>query len=1349
MAEPITFRRPPRVLPDLPSGEIEIPPPGTLPTAPTFNALQVLMPAGFAVLSMFATVGTALSQGTGNLLINGLMSSYMGANSLVQYITYRQQKKKYLADLHTRDTTYRAMLQRRRERLARLTTQQQVAMQQLDPGLAECFNRVQGLSSHLWERDARDPDFLMTRLGLGQRPFLMKVKAPSQEAALTFDPLIAEAEKLNNSVAAVTGVPITLPLQEVGLAGLVGPREATLMLARAIAMQLATHHSPEEVKLAAIFPPAQAEAWAWLRWLPHAWDDEHERSYLADTPERADRLLDFVYEALNRRNLRRGSDATQAAPALPHYVVFLADVDSTDEGNALYRTNPALSFLFKEGLSLGASSILLAKQTKDLPRECRGYVEVESDAARYTNTLASSVPVVVQPDSVSVASAEVFARSMAAIQLDKLAAPEEIPQAVPLLNLWAAQRIDDVDVAGLWRHNEPFTARSLAVPIGRQAGGEFCLLNLHDREDRAGKAGHGAHGLVAGTTGAGKSELLQSLVAALATNFSPRWVSFLLIDYKGGGMADAFKALPHLTGTITNLFSGNLSRRALIALNSEVLRRQSLFAAAGVNYIDDYQRKFASGNLATPIPRLIIVVDEFAELQKDQPEFMRQLVSTARIGRSLGVHLILATQKPSGVVSDQIWSNSRFKLCLRVESEGDSKEMLKRPDAGLLPANRPGRGYLQVGNNEIFTQFQSAFGGAAYEPDAAGAQTDDRVGVMQLDGLVYPPRTPSSQSKDKTALAASKQLDVLVAHIAEAAAHEQLPALPRIWLDPLPERLPLDALRPAGGWDGQTWQPSTGWLCPLVGLTDDPAKREQLPMRIDLGNEGHLAIYGMPGTGKTTLLQTLINELARQHPPSELHFYLLDFGSRLLTLFEKLPHVGSVILEDDDERLVRLFRFLRAELARRKELLLQAGVTKLSDYRMITGERVRDRIAPSDPIPSQESLPAIVIVCDNYPSLANKYADGDEMIIQLAREGAAAGIHLVLTANNPMNIKSRVSSNIALALAYQLPDRGDYSSVVGRTGGLEPAAVPGRGLVKLLPPLEFQTGLSVSGETEAERIMALRKLIGEMRTGWGEREGAKPIAVLPEALGLQELPLTSEVPVPLSVPLGLWTVDLSPAWVSLSEGPHFVIAGATQTGKTMLLQTWLIALAQRFTPQQARFYLCDFGQNSEGLEQLLPLPHVQGAPLADDDEKLNVLLADISTELTRRKQLTATERPNTALILAIDDLDALLKRIKNETKTKLEELLKLGRGLGLHLLVAGSDKTWGGYSLDAWAQAIRDQGNGFVLASGQSSALTLRLSSGESNQLVPVGQAYYAQRSRPRPRRLKLAQGVVGEWVNG
>lgn len=1317
------FQRAPRILPVLPKGEVEIPAPPPAPTRQTGSLIAILLPGLMAVGGLIVAVTSAT---TGNAAISLMSFGFMGVTSIVSVFSYFSQRTGYGRAVREREQKYRALLEEHRQELFAQREQQQIGLCEIDPAPRECLSRVDRRDRRLWERAPQDNDFLLLRLGLGQQAFGITIKAPKQQNVLEKDPLIEEAGQIVASLTQVPDVPVCLPLRETGVAGLAGPRYAIMNTARALAMQIATHHSPDEVKIVALFPAGETDQWDWLRWLPHVWTEDHSHRLLANEKNSAHRLLGDLDSLLRRRKSLATGDSAAALP-LPCFVFLFADPH-------LIEKEPIMPLLLTEGKSVGAFSIFLSDRSDALPRSCQATVELEIGQSRLRQTAPSTQNAPISTDEIAIEIADRLARSMAFIRLQPTTKPSEIPNSVTLLDLLGVVAVEDLDVLSWWHASEPF--QSLAVPLGKRAGGDSQMLDLHER-------GHGPHGLVAGTSGSGKSELLQSLIASLAAHFHPHEVAFVLVDYKGGGMANAFLELPHLVGTITNL-QGNLAMRALASLKAELQRRQRFFEQAGVNHIDQYQRIYRQKQAKEPLPHLILIVDEFAELKAEQPDFMRELISAVRVGRSLGVHLILATQKPAGVVDEQIWANSRFRICLRVERTEDSQEVLKRPDAANL--TRPGRAYLQVGNNEIFELFQAAWGGAPYASDGAVSTAHDEILEISLDGSRHSLRL---SPKPMAIQSSGNQLQALISYLHNAAEQEGIKRLQGPWMPPLPEQVLLSDLFPAWGWNGQTWVPGPDWVKPVVGLVDDPATQSQTPLSVNLGKEGHLAIYGAPGTGKTTLIQTLITSLALAHSPQDVNIYLLDFGGRLLTLYAPLPHVGGVVLTDEAERLHRLLRYLLREMERRKERFAKAGVGNLVAFRAASGE----------------STPAIVVVLDNYTGFANTYPDNEDQLAQVAREGGNLGIHLVITAISPSTVKPKIGGNITMALALQLKDPSEYSSAVGRTGGFVPATFPGRGLAKGNPPLEFQTALAVSGSTEPERTAGVRNLIDQMTQAW-KGAHASPIPLLPDVVPLDTLVQSTDTwPTPpadnsLAVSIGLDVDELESFKVDLFDGPHFMIAGSMQSGKTTLLQSWLLALADQFAPERLHFYLVDFRR--AGLFPLARLPHVKA--YVEDDDRFGPVLADITQILRERRQLFEQARHaangmlderawlanQSAILLAIDDFDAFRDGAQPGTKDRLDQLIRRERGLGFHVVLAGtsSDLT---SAWDNWIKALKEMQTGFLLGSNEQAELfNLQLPYGEARKSLPPGQGYFARRGRYRKIQVANSQAgtlALGKWV--
>ena len=459
---------------------------------------------------------------------------------------------------------------------------------------------------------------------------------------------------------------------------------------------------------------------------------------------------------------------------------------------------------------------------------------------------------------------DVFSRQLSNFKVRENASNAAIPDMLTFLDMYKTSRVEDLDMYHKWLENR--TYESMRSRIGQKAGEQPVYLDIHEKY-------HGHHGLVAGTTGSGKSETLQTYILSLVLNYHPHEVAFILIDYKGGGMAQSFIGLPHLAGVITNL-GGNQTTRALLSINAEIKRRQRTFNEYKIKHIDAYIELYRNGEAEEPMPHLLIIADEFAELKKEQPDFVRALVSAARVGRSLGINLILATQKPSGVVDDEIWSNTRFRICLRVADKQDSNEMLKRTDAAYITGT--GRGFLQVGNDEIFDEFQSGWSGAPYTPEVPF--NDDSKAKAVIIGLTGKPEAVKKKKKKKgDNVKKFTQLDAMVQYAANLAEENHIKPLRQIWLPPLPGIFYLDDLE-------LTWDEKQIKL--PVGLADDPQNQRQFPVYLDFIRDGHLLICGSAGSGKTSLVQTILYGAALPVKASQGESMMLAIREKLKPLTE-------------------------------------------------------------------------------------------------------------------------------------------------------------------------------------------------------------------------------------------------------------------------------------------------------------------------------------------------------------------------------------------------------------------------------------------------------------------------------
>ena len=576
-------------------------------------------------------------------------------------------------------------------------------------------------------------------------------------------------------------------------------------------------------------------------------------------------------------------------------------------------------------------------------------------------------------------------------------------------------------------------------------------------------------------------------------------------------------------GTITNL-DGAQSMRALASINAEIHRRERLFGEFEVNHINQYQKKFKNGEATEPLPHLFLISDEFAELKVNQPDFIKELVSIARVGRSLGVHLILATQKPSGVVDDQIWSNSRFKIALKVADRSDSNEMLHTPDAAEI--TQTGRAYLQVGNNEVYELFQSAWSGADYQPDKDDMGIEDHtIYLINELGQYEILNEDLSGLEDVDEIKeVPTELDAIVHHIQLLCEEQEIPPVPQPWLPPLKERIALDELEEV--------QPAVAWgqekpLSVLLGMADIPQAQKQEAVSINLSKDGHILLYGSPGTGKTTFLQTAGMDLARKFSPKALTMYLMDFGTNGLAPLSKLPQVADTMLLDQTEKISKFVRIMERELNRRKKLLADYGVGTLDLYRQASGQEE----------------PAIVILLDSYEAFKEEAYEAElfKLLVRISREGLSIGVHLLVTAGRQTNLRAQLYSNFKHQLSLPQNEAGEVRAIVGSTPlAMTMEDIKGRALMKREEVDVIQLALPVYGANDTQVLNNLRQEVASLQEAWtGQRPSAIPM--VPEELTMEEflnLPDVQEAIENNQIPIGLELEMVGSVNISLSKFKH-------------------------------------------------------------------------------------------------------------------------------------------------------------------------------------------------------------------
>ena len=1097
------YHRSPRIIYRGSEDKILINPPGQEPVKPSDELLKLIVPP---LMMVGVTVLITLIQPRGIYI---LATVGMSITTMIFSIRgFIKNRKKYKADKKERVDLYRLYLKDKVKELTRLEREQKEGMHYHFPTILELTDLVESYNHRIYEKTPLHFDFLYYRLGLGKMPTSYDLKYGQQERSGKKDALEEEGYALYSRHKKIPDMPIPANLSH-GPVGYIGPRNLVLEQLQLLVMQLATFHSYHDVQFITILPEEEKEQWSWMRWLPHAKLQElNVRGFVYNQRTR-DQVLNSLNQILKlRRSQKEEASHKESTLFHPHYVVLVTD-------EKLILDHIIMEFFTEDPTELGCSLIFVEDVMSSLSENIQTVINIKD---RNTGQLVMEEGVLKETDFrldhfPADYDKERIARTLAPLNhLQNL--KSSIPDSVTFMEMYGAETFEDLQVSSRWKKNAPY--KSLAVPIGLRGQDDLVQLNLHEKA-------HGPHGLIAGTTGSGKSETIQSYILSLAVNFHPHDVAFLLIDYKGGGMANLFKNLPHLLGTITNL-DGAQSMRALASINAEIHRRERLFGEFEVNHINQYQKKFKNGEATEPLPHLFLISDEFAELKVNQPDFIKELVSIARVGRSLGVHLILATQKPSGVVDDQIWSNSRFKIALKVADRSDSNEMLHTPDAAEI--TQTGRAYLQVGNNEVYELFQSAWSGADYQPekDDMGIEDHTIYLINELGQYEILNEDLSGLEDADEIKEVPTELDAIVHNIHLLCEEQEIPPVPQPWLPPLKERIALEELEEV--------QPAIAWaqeksLSILLGMADIPQAQKQEAVSINLAKDGHVLLYGSPGTGKTTFLQSAGMDLARKFSPKDLTMYLMDFGTNGLAPLSKLPQVADTMLLDQTEKISKFVRIMEKELNRRKKLLADYGVGTLELYRQASGQEE----------------PAIVILLDSYEAFKEEAYEAElfKLLVRISREGLSIGVHLLMTAGRQSNLRAQLYSNFKHQLSLPQNEASEVRTIVGSTPlAMTMEDIKGRALMKREEVDVIQLALPVSGDNENQVLNNLRQKVASLQEAWtGQRPSAIPM--VPEELMMEEflkLPSVQEAIENGQIPIGLELEMVGSVNISLSKFKH-------------------------------------------------------------------------------------------------------------------------------------------------------------------------------------------------------------------
>ncbi|MDM4762672.1 FtsK/SpoIIIE domain-containing protein [Galbitalea sp. SE-J8] len=1089
------YNRPPRLLPPERTATFTLPSPPAEPQGRGLNLLAALTPIAAAGVSAIAFQNYAF------LLIAALSPVIMIVQQLQQKRsgrkTYRQQVDEYW-ELRRRieADAQQALAVEREEWLASAP----------DPALV--YEIATTPLPLLWARRRADPDHLTLRVGTATQPSRVTLDDPEELA------------HKRTVVWDARDVPAIVSLVERGVVGIAGPDAVARPIAKWALAQLGVLQSPKDVRFYLLTESRRGADWEWLGWLPHA-AGEHPGSSMTNigtTTTSTARCVAELIAIIEARASTRSS-GRERIRSTPDDIVVVMD------GARRLRAMPSLVRILREGPEVGVYSICVDADERLLPEECGAVVIADGDGVLIRQQRVSLVDRI-RPDIVGDDWLEWIGRSLGPI---RDASPDVTDGAIPtssrLLSVLALDPPTPEAVQARWLVG----GRSTRAVLGESIDGEFSLDLRLD----------GPHGLVAGTTGSGKSELLQTLVASLAVANTPTEMNFVLVDYKGGAAFKDCVDLPHTVGMVTDLDAHQVER-ALDSLGAELRTREHVFAGAGAKDLEDYQDLQAKRPELASLPRLLIVIDEFASMARELPDFVRGLVGIAQRGRSLGIHLILATQRPGGVVSPEIRANTNLRIALRMTDASESTDVIDSPESASISKATPGRAYVRLGAASLMP-FQAGRVGGRFP----GAQTVVGVADPLVEDLGFadwsePVPVPKAATGDAGDVEIT-DLTVLVDSVRRATDALGIPAPRRPWLPPLGDVVSLDALPavPSGR--------SVGVVIP-VGLEDHPALQRQVTTALDLDELGHLFVIGSARSGRSQALRTIAGSGASAAAVGDLHLYAIDCGTGALLPLSALPHCGVVVQRHEPERVGRLLQGLVDEVAHRQSAFSASGVASLTEQRAGTPEA---------------RLPHVVVLIDQWEGFVNVLADIDngalvDRVAFLLREGATVGVHLVVSGDRTL-FSSRMSSLVDRKILLNLADRGEYSNEGIRARDLPDEIGPGRGFWNQ-SGTELQFAVLPGENSGQGQARALREIGAAARTAHGSARGPRPFRIdpLPASVTLADaLALVPEESRGPSVALvGVGGDELTGLVADLSGDQNgFVIAGPARSGRSTLLAT--------------------------------------------------------------------------------------------------------------------------------------------------------------------------------------------------
>ncbi|MFG3494505.1 type VII secretion protein EccCa [Streptomyces sp. NPDC047928] len=1301
----IVVKRPPRSLPpEVPTEELKLESPPELPRGQQEGMLMQVLPMlgmGSSVVFFFMPGAHPFMRIMGILMLVSTL-----AMVIAQVVRYRKGTQGQIADVRRDYLKYLAQTRRTVRRTARA---QRDAQLYLHPSPEQLWSVV-AEGSRVWERRVGDKDFGQIRVGLGAQQLSTPLVAPDTAPVDELEPLCAGAMQQFLAVhGSLDGLPMAVSMRAFYHVTVSGDPESARGTARALVAQLSTLHSPEDLMVAVVAAPGAVPRWDWTKWLPHTQvagqiDGAGTKRLFGDDLGELEQLLRPRLEG----RPRFGRDS-QPVLDQPHVVVVL------DGG----MVPPDSLFAAPEGIQ-GVTIIEVVPGELDEPR---GGLSVVVRPGRLRLESGTGYAYEGAPDTMSMEAAEALARQLAPLRMGGGDDDEPLLANLDFTDLLNLGDAAGVDVARTWRPRS--VAERLRVPIGVGEDGSPVMLDLKE----AAQEGMGPHGLCVGATGSGKSELLRTLVLGLAVTHSSETLNFVLADFKGGATFAGMSQMPHVAAVITNLADDlTLVDRMGDAIRGELQRRQELLRSAG-NYanIHDYEKARAAGAPLEPLASLVLVIDEFSELLTAKPDFIDMFIQIGRIGRSLGVHLLLASQRLEEGKLRGLDTYLSYRIGLRTFSAAESRTALGVPDAYHLPSV-PGSGYLKFGTDEM-VRFKAAYVSGTYRtggPQLSAGQlpVERRPAVFTATPVpvVYAAPDPAQLAASRAAEEEDEALaDTVLDVIVRRLEGQGVPAH-QVWLPPLDRAPSLDQLLPGLAPTAERGLTATeytrpGGLTVPLGLIDKPfEQRREVLYRDFSGAAGHMMVVGGPQSGKSTLMRTLISSFALTHTPHEVQFYALDFGGGGLSALADLPHVGGVASRLDPERVRRTVAEVMGVLNRREEFFRSHGVDSIATYR-------RKRAAGDLP---GEAWGDVFLVVDGWGTFRNDYEGLESMVTDIAARGLGYGVHVVITAARYMEIRAAIKDLMLNRLELRLGDVMD-SEFDRKVAANVPTGVPGRGQVP--EKLHFMGALPrIDGSSEASDLSdGTAAFVQAVRGSWSG-PAAPGVRLLPRDLSADRLPKGFEFP-QHGIAIGIDETNLEPVFVDFETDPFFLVFGESESGKTNLLRLIAQRIAERYSPDEAKLVVGDYRRALLGA---LPESHLlEYAPMASAMQMHMEALSGVfarrqpPTDVTPQQLRDRSWWSGPQVFIIVDDYD-LVATSSGNPLAPLAEYLPFARDTGVRFIIARNTAGASRSMYEAFMQRIKELGAQGVVLSGDPQEGDLI--GNVRPRPMPAGRGYFASR---------------------